>query len=214
MVSVTKIEDIKELNAAQLRLIGLLEHIPGLTYRTQAKQIHVSHNAQQHTLVLEIQRSAEPRLIRGLSASLREANQNQNIHSILVAPWISPESQQILERAGIGYLDLQGNARISFGGVYIQRLGAPAPKVAKRELRTLWKPASARALRALLREPTRDWNLLQLAEAAQISHAHAHKVKTQLLRQDWLEETGKARFKTIRLTAPAACLRWSHVRAA
>jgi hypothetical protein len=206
MVSIVKTEDIKELDAAQLRLTELLKHIPGLTYRKQPKQIRVTHNGQQHTLILEIQRSAEPRLIRGLSATLYETNQSQNTYSILVAPWISPESRQILERAGIGYVDLEGNARIAFGGVYIERLGAPAPKVATRELRTLWKPASARALRTLLREPTRDWNLLQLAEASQISHAHAHKVKTQLLRQDWLEEMGKARFKTIRLTAPAALL--------
>ena len=56
------------------------------------------------------------------------------------------------EEQGVGYLDLEGNARIAFGGVFIERVVADKPVAQQRELKSLFKPKSAQVLRAMLRE--------------------------------------------------------------
>jgi hypothetical protein len=201
------------LEQAQNMLSDLLNRVPLISLETvlgpQSQRadalVELEHHGLKYMLILEVQPSAEPRLVQNLIARWRTLARPRT-QVVLVAPWISPASRGLLEQAGLGYLDLQGNVRIVFGSVYIERLGAPAPKIAKRELRSLWKPASARALRLLLREPARDWNLLQLSSKAQISHAHAHTVKTELLNWRWIEERGKGRFKTLRLSQPEALL--------
>ena len=213
---VSSVKTANQKNLIQMTkpvLTELLGRVPRLTFefphqprRNAATTgiIEVHHQGRTYILLLEAQLSAEPRFVR--ASALGESARERKAHGVLIAPWISPESRGILEQAGLGYLDLAGNARLAFGSVYIERLGAPAPKVQQRELRSLWKPAAARILRALLREPNRDWNLLQLADAAQVSHAHVHKVKTELQNREWLEEHGKGRFKTVRLRQPAALL--------
>jgi Transcriptional regulator, AbiEi antitoxin, Type IV TA system len=198
---------------AQARAV--LERIPDARVRAVRRPkgkaqadgvLSLERDGQTYTLILEAKSSAEPRHVRTSILQLRELLRESDAFGVFIAPWISPESRRLLEDAGMGYIDLQGNVRLAFGPVFIERLGAPAPQSVRRELRSLWKPASARVLRALLREPRRDWNLLQLAQVASVSHAQAHKVKTALLGRDWIAEQGKARFKTVRLTRPDALL--------
>jgi Transcriptional regulator, AbiEi antitoxin, Type IV TA system len=218
MVNMTEtINRMTLLEQTQPLVLALLKRIPQLQARfgkpSQASEdfrLNIKLNGQMYALQFMAQPSAEPRQVRTAIAAFSQTLHNPKpgiiTYGVLIAPWISQTSRQLLEEAGLGYLDLQGNAHLQFGAVFIERLGATAPKVAKRELRSLWKPASARVLRVLLREPDGNWNLLKLAQAAQVSHAQAYKIKTALLDQNWLEERGKARFKTVRLTHPEALL--------
>jgi hypothetical protein len=48
-------------------------------------------------------------------------------YGILVAPYISPQSARLCVENGIGYVDLAGNCRLSFGSVYVERDGKPNP---------------------------------------------------------------------------------------
>lgn len=204
MQDIINIENNNLIQQAEQRLQILLERLPKpYQFTTTSSQMYtLEYNKYTYTLKLEVLTSAQPRFVRIAISKIRESN----AIGIIVAPWISDTSKQLLEAAGCWYLDLQGNARIVFDGILIERLGAVAPKEERRELRSLWKPISARVLRTLLRFPTREWNLLQLSQAAIVSHAQVHKVKTALLAQEWLEEQGKARFKTLRLTNPKALL--------
>jgi hypothetical protein len=53
----------------------------------------------------------------------------------------------------VGFLDLEGNARLVFGGVFIERLVPGRPAVDRRELGSIFKPKAAQVLRVMLRAP-------------------------------------------------------------
>ena len=59
---------------------------------------------------------------------------------------------------------LGGNARIAFGGVFIERTVADKPVAEQRELKSLFRPKSAQVLRAMLRDPGRAWRVTELSE--------------------------------------------------
>ena len=56
-----------------------------------------------------------------------------------------------------------GNARLVFDGVYIERSVPTKPKSETRTLRSVFTPKAAAILRALLREPDRPWLVTDLA---------------------------------------------------
>jgi hypothetical protein len=85
----------------------------------------------------------------------------------------------------VGFLDLAGNARVVFNGVFIERIVGNKPPAARRELRSMFKPKSAQILRAMLRNPRRAWRVTELAEAADVSLGHASNVRTALLDREW-----------------------------
>nr|WP_255692501.1 type IV toxin-antitoxin system AbiEi family antitoxin [Luteimonas sp. XNQY3] len=86
---------------------------------------------------------------------------------------------------GVGFLDLEGNVRLAFDGVYIERQVANKPARERRELKSLFRPKSAQVLRVLLRDPSRAWRVVELAEAADVSVGHVSNVRSGLLDREW-----------------------------
>ncbi len=74
---------------------------------------------------------------------------------VLLAPYLSADSRQICQENNIAFLDMEGNAQLQFGGVYIDHRmpGKPVPE--KRGLRTMFSPKSAQVLRMMLNDPLR-----------------------------------------------------------
>jgi len=56
---------------------------------------------------------------------------------LVAAIWLSLESRDICADAGMGWLDLAGNCRIAFDGVFIERETAERPKQAARNYRAV-----------------------------------------------------------------------------
>jgi hypothetical protein len=200
MVNYQKIENI-----IQNKLYPLLERLPSSFQLSQLDERtwQLKHAQKTYRLNMVYLHSAEPRLVRSTIAAL----QHLPGIGVVVAPWFSETARGLLEQADCWYLDLLGNARIVFAGVFIERLGVPRPKAERRPLRSLWKPMSARVLEILLGAPFAEWNLLRLAQAARVSHTQTYKVKMALLAQEWVTESGKAKAKTFRLTAPKLLLK-------
>ena len=140
------------------------------------------------TLIGEILHILGPRQAREqvvlFKASLQDSN-IKNPYPILIAPWISPEVVAICTEAGIGTLDLTGNCHITFGTVFIERSGHPAPPAQRREARALFAPKSARVLRVLLRNPNQAWKTEDLASTAQVSLGHVSNTRQELLEREF-----------------------------
>jgi hypothetical protein len=85
----------------------------------------------------------------------------------------------------VGFLDLEGNVRIVFDGVFIERRVASKPVTERRELRSMFKPKSAQVLRVMLRDPGRAWRVTELAQAADVSLGHVSNVRNSLLDREW-----------------------------
>ena len=158
-----------------------------------------------HALVCEVKSSGQPRHVREAVHHLKYVTSSFPTvlaTPVFIAPYLSAESRLLCKQAGVGYVDLEGNSRLVFDNVFIERQVDSKPPVERRELKSLFKPKSAQVLRRLLREPSHAWKLVDLAEAAGVSLGHASNVRQALLAREWaiIEREG------LRLTAPDALI--------
>lgn len=128
-------------------------------------------------LVCAIKSVGEPRYLAQATTSLTLAlAKDPRSYPVVVAPYIAPEGQRLCREAGVGYLDLAGNAYLRFDGVLVDRRSGKPPPRAKARLRRLFSPKSSRILRVLLEEPRAEWTLAKLATEAAVSLRTAHLV--------------------------------------
>lgn len=141
----------------------------------------------EQLLLLEVKNSGQPRLAREAANNIfRYREAYPDAYGVFVAPYISPRADSICREEGIGYVDLAGNCRLSFGQVYINREGQPNPFIQKRDLRSLYSPKAERVLRVLLTNPERTWKIQALANEACVSLGHVYNVKKLLADREWL----------------------------
>ena len=172
-VSVVRLKDIK---------LEPSEADPGVDIVAQIKV-----SGKRHTLVCEVRNNGQPRYVRTALLELRNyvSHHGKDTTPILIAPYLSPEGQALCRESEVGFLDLAGNARLVFDGVFIERIVENKPRAARRELKSLFKPKSAQILRVMLRSPRRAWRVTDLAEASAVSLGHVSNVRTALLDREW-----------------------------
>ncbi len=190
------VKDAEARAGAALR--GLLENIPILQVEgIEAETIssdwepdliaRLLMGGRPHLLICEYKSNGQPRYARSALLKLRNyvAHRAPQATPVFIAPYISPAVRQLCEEKGVGYLDLEGNARIAFGGVFIERIVVGKPAAEQRELKSLFRPKSAQVLRAMLREPCRAWRVTELSEITGVSLGHVSNVRTGLIDREW-----------------------------
>lgn len=183
---------------AAAALKALLSQIPSISVRDIAVEPPGSDHgidilatlevsARKHLLVCEVKSSGQPRYVRAALFQLQNhANRlGDEAVPIFIAPYLSPDAQALCRENDVGYLDLAGNARVIFDGIFIERLVAAKPHTEKRELKSLFKPKSAQVLRLMLRDPERGWRVADLAKTAGVSLGHVSNVRSSLLDREW-----------------------------
>lgn len=108
---------------------------------------------------------------------------------LLIAPFLSPSSQALCKEHQTAFCDHQGNARLVFDGVFIERVAAGRPTAERRGLKSLFTPKAAQVLRLLLRDPWRPWRVTELAETAEVSLGQVSNVRRGLLDREWATVT-------------------------
>lgn len=166
--------------------------------------VTVTLDGRSTTLICEVKEPAYPRQVR---AAINQLHGYIALNRALAVPlvgasWLSPDSRHLCERAGVGWIDLAGNCRIVFEGVYIERETAERPKAAARNFRSVFSPKAGQVLRTLLRDPSRPWKVTDLAEASGVSLGHVSNVRTALLDREWAAADDDG----LRLTSPDALL--------
>lgn len=144
-------------------------------------------DGRPHRLICEYKPNGQPRYARSALLELQNyvAHQAPEATPVFIAPYISPTVRQLCEEKGVGYLDLEGNARITFGGVFIERIVANKPAAEQRELKSLFRPKSAQVLRTMLREPGHAWRVTELSAISGVSLGHVSNVRTGLIDREW-----------------------------
>jgi hypothetical protein len=128
-------------------------------------------------VICEVKSVGEPRyLAQAIITLMRTTQKDPRLYPLVVAPYISPEGQRLCREAGVGYLDLAGNAFLRFDGVLVDRASPKPPPRAKARLRRLFAPKSSRIIRALLEQRGESWTLARLAEEATVSLRTTHLV--------------------------------------
>jgi len=149
--------------------------------------IRVAAGDRRHTLLCEVKRNGQPRHVRAAVPMLliAAARADDDAVPVFVAAYLSPAARAVCSELGAGYVDLEGNARLVFGGVFVERSVPHVPTTERRDMRSVFRPKSARVLRLMLREPTRRWRLAELAAAAEVSLGHVSNVRNALLDREW-----------------------------
>lgn len=131
-----------------------------------------------------------PRNIKKTVIELQDGN--EETYGILMAPYISEQSEKLCVESGMGYVDLSGNAYISLGTLFISEKGNPNKYQKKKRSKNLFGSSSTTTsliLRKLLEDTDKVWKLKYLSEEVGCSIGMVARVKEELCDHLWAEMT-------------------------
>lgn len=167
-------------------------------------------DGQTVRLFVQVKSNGQPRVARDTAYRLREylSASGEGGIPMIIAPYLSERAQAVCKDEQMAYLDLEGNAHISFGSVYIDRHVSGKPVPEQRALRSLFSPKSARILRLLLADPNRAWKVVDLSSTVGVSIGLVSTLGAALRKREWAEMTDEG----LRLTDPNSLLdAWAEV---
>lgn len=194
-----KVDEKNIVEKVESSLRGCLQRVPFLEIEFMERELNagdaridiaatVRVAKQRQRLALEVKNNGQPRVARTAVYQLARVREKEpDIYGVFAAPYISPQAAEICIKEKMGYLDIAGNCRLTFGQVYIEQEGKPNPFAQKRDLRSLYSPKAARVLRVLLTDPKKPWRLQALAEEAKVSLGQIANVKSLLEDREWLK---------------------------
>ncbi len=153
--------------------------------------------------------NGQPREVRGAIPLMKNALAEPgktNRYALFAAPFLSEESRRLCTEAGLGYMDLAGNVRVSFDQVFIDIKSQNNPFKEKRALRSLFAAKASRVLHVLLTPPLRSWKVKDLQLASGVSLGEVSNVRKLLLDREWAEVSREG----IKIKKPEALLRAWH----
>ena len=113
-------------------LKSLLEEVSGVKLKEMKRQspahglaaeilAHIDIHGHSHTLACEVNADTRPSKVRASIKKLQDcaAHLAGETTPVLIAPYLSPEAQALCKESHAGFLDLEGNARLSLGEVFI-----------------------------------------------------------------------------------------------
>lgn len=118
-------------------LLGEVSVIKLKGIRRQARGavlVHVDVLGHSHTLACELRSNTGPENLRNALRELHDdAAHFRDAVPVLIAPYLSPEAQAVCKENHADFLDLEGNARLALGEVFIGKRAlthhAPAASV-------------------------------------------------------------------------------------
>jgi hypothetical protein len=197
-INIMKLFKKKMIEEAENALKICLRRVPFLEIESLEKELEVGDvridiaatlriARQRQRLALEVENNGQPRVARAAAYRLARIQERESdLYGVFTAPYISPQAAEICLKEKIGYLDLAGNCRLTFGQVFIEMEGKPNPFAEKRDLRSLYSPKAARVLRVLLNDPQKSWRVQALAGEAEVSLGQVSNVKSLLEDREWL----------------------------
>ncbi len=187
------------LNAFQ-SFYAILSKVPFVSLDAEAgtkpgedSTVRASVKGRPVKFILEAKAQGEPRIIRMAINQLQDYLKSaKDAYGILAAPYLTDAGRQICKEAGVGCIDLAGNALISIGNIYIDIGGIPNPYPSYRISRSVFSPKSSRVLRVLMADPAKRWYVEELSREAGISIGLTSRVKQYLLAMEWIREEKKS----------------------
>jgi hypothetical protein len=117
---------------AAAALMALLEQVSAIKLKEMKREplargrasefvVHIDVFGHSHTLACEVNPDSRPYKVRASLKKLQDcaAHLAGEATPVLIAPYLSPEAQALCKESHAGFLDLEGNARLSLGEVFI-----------------------------------------------------------------------------------------------
>lgn len=213
MLKLEKISPLQLEHQARENLAKLLNSIP-LIYIQDIEsyekpidfvaRVRAHDGGKEYLIGCEVKTNGQPRYAEAALLHLIEwrAKMPPTTAVVFIAPYLSDAVRSMCSDRDVGYLDFCGNCLIKFGPVYIERAVAVLPPAEQRQLKSLYKPKSARVLRVLLQDPRHSWKLKDLSAISGVSLGHVSNVRHALKDRNWVADEGTG---TV-LTQPDALL--------
>jgi len=151
----------------------------------------ISSEGHEFAFDVNVRERVTPQIADDVFARIGAAKRAPQVVRLVYAPVISSRVAEIARRHDVSYMDYAGNCRIvnSAAGLYISRAGIPNKSASqkKRAPIALFSPKSSRIIRVMLHQPTRGWQVRELAEHpdVEVSAGLASKVKHALVRESY-----------------------------
>lgn len=188
---------------AQKRIASIFLDIPFVELKELKANVRIDNNevalilstfisGKQANFIVEVKSQGEPRFVRMAIARMKDYIRNfKDTYGILVAPYLSDTSRQLCKEAGIGCVDLAGNAFLSFKNLFIEISGKPNIFLTTRLSKSVFYPKSSRIIRVLLSNPPRKWYVKDLSRETGVSIGLTSRIKQRLLSEEWIKEDNK-----------------------
>ncbi len=150
-------------------------------------ELQLQIQKESWAILVEISKNGEPQRVRMAAEQLRRAVQNHpgKVYGVLMAPFLSNASREILKNAGLGWLDWAGNSFLSFSGIHIEMERSQInPFKTRRQQISLFAPKSAQLLRLFLTQPG-PWKVEAMAKKGGVSLGQVSKVRKLLLEKEY-----------------------------
>lgn len=110
-VSAVKLKEMKRESAARGSAAEVATHIVA----------HIDIYGHSHILACEVNADTRPSKVRASIKKMQDcaAHLGGDTTPVLIAPYLSPEAQALCKESHAGFLDLEGNARLTLGEVFI-----------------------------------------------------------------------------------------------
>ena len=106
---------------------------------------------------------------------------------VLVAPYLSPQRQEICRKEGVGFIDLSGNVYLKFKSIFIERIGFPNNFPVKRQGRSPFSDKASLVLRALLPGGSRLWGIRELAQEIALDPGYVSRMAKEIEKRGYVK---------------------------
>jgi hypothetical protein len=161
-------------------------------------------------LICEIKSSGSPSHILPAVVQLKNTMGYKKGYLVIIAPYISQRSAEICRQNNVGFIDLEGNAFLSFGNILIDKRVRERVNIEKKEITEIFSARATRIIRVLLENSSKErWLINDLAKEANVSLGYTSDVLSALSVQGYVE---KKKRKGIQLKEKDSLLdRWASV---
>ena len=161
------------------------------------------------TIIVEAKQSFAPRdverLLGGLTRTLRTLT--FNVPVLVVAPWISARTQELLAAEGLNYLDMTGNLllRLDNPAAYLKSTGSNRNPAPTPQGRTRGRGPKAARLVRLLADVQPPYGGREIADAAGLTAGYVSRLLDTLDRQALVERSKRGGVESVDVQG---LLRW------
>jgi len=147
-------------------------------------------NGQAIPLEVKEFKRITPATAESACLTLKKRSEATGAQALIYAAIVSDRTSEIATKHGISWLDYAGNCRLVFPqeGIYIRQSGIDNPfgKQVPKVL-NVFSSKSSRVVRAMLQEPSRKWQLLELAKHpdVRVSPGLMSRIKQSLVEDNY-----------------------------
>jgi len=140
-------------------------------------------------LPLRIQVEAQPSS-RAIGQMALSAARDEGLW-VLVAPYVGPHLAKAAREAGVGYVDLAGNAFLHWGALHLSVEGQQPPPRPVDATVSLYSPKASRVVRIMLYEPECRWRQDEIIRATNVSPGYVSQIIAELIETGLAEIRGR-----------------------